>query len=396
MNPLQLALVPLLAMSAAAADLRVVHYNIKELDSKKLAAPGEQLAAVKKVLAERPFDVLEVEEMQYDLPGVPDPSFQTAGMNARRLFSILLPEADPKAWFFHFEPSNMGSLATMRTEVEYYTDPGDQAARDNADNVNFGLFPAQYSTALISRFPVLYTKVYSKLRWKDFNPGVDLGSYSGNVGKPMPAQTELFNNNFNDVAIDVDGETVHVIALHTIPAFHFGNMKTPNYDRNRDQLRFLEWYVTGETDIPVKLPGVEPLPKGAKWVAMGDWNVDVGSSDDKQVGVAVLKRLFKKVKRAADDGGISYQYDGFKKSGFQARLDYIVYGGLNLKEGGVVRPEPNREELGCGAQRRGFEAGFGRVERTYGKDCAVVVDEAYATVKAASDHFPLWAVFSVR
>ncbi|MCH8091439.1 MAG: NAD(P)-dependent oxidoreductase, partial [Proteobacteria bacterium] len=58
---------------AAAADLKVVHFNIMELDTVKLQNPNRQLKAVQVVLGQLPFDVLSVQEMQYDFPGVPFP-----------------------------------------------------------------------------------------------------------------------------------------------------------------------------------------------------------------------------------------------------------------------------------------------------------------------------------
>ena len=62
--------------------LRIVHYNIKELHSLKIhsqlgASNLNQLQAVRNILLRLRPELLSLNEVQYDLPGVPDSSFVT-------------------------------------------------------------------------------------------------------------------------------------------------------------------------------------------------------------------------------------------------------------------------------------------------------------------------------
>ena len=72
--------------------------------------------------------------------------------------------------------------------------------------------------------------------------------FTGGDGLPLRSDITLFDKNFTHVILDVEGKDLHVILLHSVPAYHFGNKKSPNYARNADQLRFLEWFLTGKTD----------------------------------------------------------------------------------------------------------------------------------------------------
>ena len=96
----------------AATPVKVVHYNIKELTSKKIKSPGNQLNNVKTILQKIPFDILSIQELQYDLPGVPDRSLTTRGKN----MEILLDFIGRKGMSTSFVPSNTGQRATKKSQ----------------------------------------------------------------------------------------------------------------------------------------------------------------------------------------------------------------------------------------------------------------------------------------
>ena len=235
--------------------ITLLHYNIKELDSSKIKGhkKNRQIQAVKKILSRYKPDILSINEIQYDLPFIPDSNFTTRGQNLKKLSSILNLYKNTS-----FNPANTGLKAKSKKNGAYFLNPNNPKARLLADKINFGTMPAQYSTGLISRYPIIEEKVFTSIKWKDFNPNIELKKFKTSDGSSYPKNIELFDKNFSDITLKVGSKNIHIIVLHTVPSYHFGNKHSPNYQRNRDQLRFLEWYLTGETDIHVKLKRIKP------------------------------------------------------------------------------------------------------------------------------------------
>ena len=286
-------------LNFSSEKVNLLHYNIKELSSSKLVAPSSpQIDAVAKVVKQvekdqGPIDIFSLNEVQFDQKGIPNKNFKSKGQNLNRLAERL----EMKFKHSVFSEANTGRNAIQKKNGDYVTGYRELNARKYADQVNFGIFPGQYSTGALSNVKVVSVNVIDKLRWKQFNPNLDLSQFRLPNGKSVPEDIQLFDKNFTNVVLETaKGKRFHLILLHTVPAFHFGNKKTVNYARNGDQLRFLEWYLTGKTDIGVpKLIDdgnrISPLPAGSRFLAVGDWNTSVKNTSNP--GSWVLKRLFK-------------------------------------------------------------------------------------------------------
>ena len=383
------------ALNWKKPDIRVVHFNIKELDSSKLLRPSEnaQIKAVKEVLNGMEYDILSLNEIQYDLPNVPNKSFKTKGEN----ISLLMNYVDPsqKHWNQSFYQANTGNKAKKKKDGNYHHQFSSSAVRNFADQRNFGIFPGQYSSGGFYKYKKLGENIITSLKWKDFNPKAPLKKFAQANGKTLPNDIELFDKNFTDVLVEIEGKEVHLIFLHTVPSYHFGNKKSPNYERNADQLRFLEWYLTGQTDIKVNLPNYKPLPQGAYFIAMGDWNTDPKASNP---GSKVLNRLFKKVSLWMDKPSITHEGDGYAPTRFKATLDFIAFSNnLELVEGGTLYPKEERLFLGCGEKyKKDFKENDTRrlvsfFDKKQKQNCYLSINEEFAKLKDASDHFPLFA-----
>lgn len=378
--------------------IKVFHYNIKELDSKKLRnRTHPQVQAVAEVLKNYEFDLLSINEIQYDLPGVPTPLYQTRGEN----MALLLENTGYKRDDFHisFYPANTGKKAKQKKSGQYVEDFTDKEAQKLADQESFGIYPAQYSTGLASKFKIVRTFQTNDIRWTEFNPKRDPSQFTDAFGKPLRKDMPLFDKNFTDTVIDVEGRQIHIITFHTVPAFHFGNKKTPNYERNADQLRFLEWYLTGNTDIKVHLPNIAPLLERELFIAMGDFNTDF--KDTKNSGSTVIRRMQANLASVFPDEPYSYESDGFAPNPFSLRLDYIFYRGLKIADSEMITPKSERLFLSCDhtipekiqgklPKNREIVSYFNKEK---GTQCFDTVDKFYATLKNASDHFPFWVGF---
>ncbi len=374
--------------------INIFHYNIKELDSLKLRDPSnKQIAAVKEIVSKFEFDIFSVNEIQYDLPMVPNKSLTTTGQNIK-ILAKNLGLSDFNAVFY---PANTGMKASRGPHGNYVEDFKSKGARQFADPVNFGLFPGQYSTAALikNNIKILDSKNIQTIEWKEFNPSIDLNKYTDGNGAPLPQSTKLFDKNFTDIIAEKDGFKFHIILLHTVPAFHFGNKKSPNYDRNADQLRFLEWYLTQETSFKVEDIEIEPLAKDTPYIAIGDWNTELLNKTNP--GSAVLRSLKEKSQFWMKEPlPVSNEGHSFTPKRLKLQLDYIaVSNHFNVLDSGVYRPEENRKELGCDKVSSGDNIRSYTIKES-DKTCFASFNEDFLTTKQASDHFPVWANLEVK
>jgi exonuclease III len=315
----------------------LVHYNIKELDSLKLRQKNDpQMSAVKDIFKDWDFDFLSVNEIQYDLPNVPNSSLQSIGQNIK-IFQDAIGKSGYKTFL---SPANTGKNA-KRINDQYSTDYLNPSSRELFDEDNFGLFPAQYSNGGIFRCDELKTiNINTSMRWREFNPNIPWDKFKTNQGNPVNRDIALFDKSFNHVRATVQNKKIDLILLHTIPAYHFRNRETINYLRNHDQLLYLEKYLEKLT-VP--------------FIVCGDLNVDINSQN---LGAIVLKRLRKKYPFWMDQIPGTHENETLHRT----TLDYIFAGnGVQFAQGGVY----------------GLEAGS--VE--------------YKLSRKGSDHFPIWAKF---
>lgn len=393
-----------LVSTAYGQKVSVIHYNIKELDSKKIKEKHSQINYVKEVLKNFKADIFSFNEIQYDYKGVPNSSFKTQGKNISKLLRQL-KRSSLKHQSFH--PANTGKNARKKPDGTYYETASSNAARESADLINFGVMPGQYSSAGAFKYKIKKEIIISDLKWKDFNPNIDLSQFRTASGENFPQDMPLFDKNFSDITLDVAGKDLHIILLHTVPSYHFGNKRSLNMIRNAEQLKFLEWYLTGKTTFSVKLKGLSPLAEGSYFIAMGDFNVGINATGTQQAGADTLKRLFKVARAWIPENKMTYSNEssGFKPNPNRLMLDYIVTSknikGSNTK---IILPPIERHELGCKGERLKATKNlplkkikYVKVEYKHkGKTCFAMVNKDYYVFKQASDHYPLYGEFELR
>ena len=355
-------------------EIKLVHWNIKELDNTKLRKKNDQLTSVKNILTKLDFDSLSINEIQYDL----------RGDNMELLLSQL--KEDTSEFAVSFAKANTGNKA-KKINGKYTKD------RKNADPVNYGLFPGQYSTGFASKHPIKEERIISDLTWKEFNPAIDLSKYKAANGKPLPKDMELFDKSFTHLVIEAAEKDVHIILLHAVPSYHFGNRSTPNYERNRDQLRFLEWYVTGATNFNVKMPkryeNLRPIHQDDRVIVMGDLNTSIYANNP---GSVVLRRLFNHLSPWLKNPGATNERQTFASNRNPLTLDYIAYRGLKLIDAGIYNPETLVDKTNVFCTPPNELPKY----MTRGLDKRVTcIDDDAIELKKASDHFPIWATFKL-
>lgn len=398
---------------------RFVHYNIKELDSHKLDTGHYQAVAAAEVIESLEPDFLSINEIQYDIQGVPTPEYKTHSQNVTKLLGLSNLSG---VWDVNFASANTG-MRSKKDENGHYS-----ASRQNmefADTVNYGLFPGQYSTGFASSLPIEARININKLTWLDWDPDVDLSQYD--IGTAAVEEYELFDKNFNVSSLQIGEKTVKIITLHAVPAFNFGNDLSPNLERNKAQLEFLSWYLSGDCDknslstVKACKTKIQPLSKGERFIAVGDLNVDLASE---KPGAAVLKSLLgnplvhDQVSRISPDNlryapnlpdKATYFRSGVDFNNQAMQLDYfIVSSNIKIHRIDTILPLEHIEELPCFDEvesasdvvaKRSME-GDGFVYEVFKRDnpreyCGLGMNQEYSVIRKASDHLPLVLEFSL-
>ena len=192
--------------------------------------------------------------------------------------------ADPVEYPYAFvAPSNTGLASgfDLNNNGAVVTTPGAPGYGDDA--FGFGAFEGQFGMAVLSKYPILEDEVrtFQQFLWKDM-PGALLPD-DPNTAAPAdwysPEELAVFrlsSKSHWDVPVDVNGNTVHVLASHPTPPT-FDGAEDRNGRRNHDEIRFWADYVTpGRTaryiyDDEGTTGGLQP---GESFVILGDQNAD--------------------------------------------------------------------------------------------------------------------------
>ncbi|MBI2894546.1 MAG: endonuclease/exonuclease/phosphatase family protein [Deltaproteobacteria bacterium] len=247
--------------------VRLGQFNIREMTTAKLLNEDDrQVRAAAEILSRFAPDILSINELQFDLEGVPEaglpgapagtlPGSACEGKNARRL-ADRLEALHPELRY----PYTVVALGNSGLPFEATGElPPELLQR------GFGEFPGRFNVALVSRFPILHdqVRVIHDFPWRQL-PGNRLAQVEEETGIVVPDDFPLFEKALVIVPVDVDGVTLHVILVHPVSS-GFNDM---NPHRNHDELRGVSLFLDGA------LPGVEPLPAGARFVIVGDLNAD--------------------------------------------------------------------------------------------------------------------------
>lgn len=379
-----------------AASVKLLHYNIKELDSVKIKSKNKQIDAVYRIIHKKNINVLSLNEIQFDQKNIPTKAFTTQGKN----LNSLLKQLDlNKLKYTSFHPANTGKNAKSKANGSFYTNTNSKDAREHADQLNFGVMPAQYSSALATQYKIINETIISQLKWREFNPKVDFSKYKTADGKNIPEDMLLFDKNFSDITLDIAGKRLHLIMLHTVPSYHFGNEKSINILRNAEQLKFLEWYLTGNTAHQVRLKNISPLKSTDYFIAVGDFNVSYKQKNSP--GAKVMNRILTKTKPwiAQDKMNFTNESPHWGKDPMRLMLDYIVVSkNIKINYGEIMHPDFKRIELGCDDNIEQIQKYNKMTKITYLKDgrkCHALVTKDYFKFKQASDHYPLYGEFEL-
>ena len=162
------------------------------------------------------------------------------------------------------------------------------------DAFGFGAFEGQFGMVLLSKFPIQQARTFQNFLWRDM-PNALLPD-DPNTAEPndwfSPEELDvvrLSSKSHWDVALDVNGTTVHALAAHPTPPV-FDGAEDRNGTRNHDEIRFWADYVTpGGADYATDDNGQSGgLAPGDRFVILGDYNADPFDGDSTQNAILPL------------------------------------------------------------------------------------------------------------
>lgn len=241
-----------------------------------LRDPGNaQLAALTEIVQRVRPDILLINEFDHDATGESLRLLREAWLAEGR--NGAAPIAYPHAFT---APSNTGLPTGFDLDRDGVTDgPGDAQG--------FGRFEGQYGMAVLSRHPIDSEEIrtFQTFLWTDM-PGAllpddpETAAPADWYSADMLAVLRLSSKSHWDLPIEIDGQTLHLLASHPTPPA-FDGPEDRNGRRNHDEIRFWADYLRPETSAYIHddAGARGGLAPGARFVIAGDLNADPNDGD---------------------------------------------------------------------------------------------------------------------
>jgi endonuclease/exonuclease/phosphatase family metal-dependent hydrolase len=342
-------LLSLWSADVAAQTLRIATFNVslnrrgaglllQELQTR----PSEQARAIVAILQSVRPDIVLLNEFDHDPEARALAAFQ-------RLLNEGQAGLEGLSYPFVFaEAPNSGVLTGHDLD-------GDGMPTGPRDAQGFGYFPGQYGMAVLSRYPIDHdaSRSFTSLLWKDLVGAIPPDGFEGYVGEVQ----RLSSKAHWDVAVEVEGMRLHLLASHPTPPV-FDGPEDMNGRRNHDEIALWSQYLAGVA-LNDDAGNVRPIAD-APVVVLGDLNADPMDGDGRREAVRALlasPRLQDPgqssrggVTATSAQGGVNAAHRGpaaqdtadWRDDGAgNLRVDYVLPdAGLKVVGGGVFWPAP--------------------------------------------------------
>lgn len=338
-----------------------------------------QAQKVAEIIQRAAPDVLLLNEFDYDEAGEALRLFQ------QNYLEVSQNGAPAAVYPYVFSaPSNTGlpSGHDLDRDGKVTTTPGDRGY--GGDAFGFGVFPGQYGMAILSKYPIdqAAVRTFQRFLWKDmpdalFPDDPETAAPQDWYAPAALADFRLSSKSHWDVPVNINGDTVHVLASHPTPPSFDGD-EDRNGKRNHDENRLWADYINGEKGgyIYDDEGGRGGLAPNARFVIMGDLNADPhdGGSvpgairqllESPKIEAAAAPSSAGGANAAARQAGANEHHKGPPEEDTadfnddadagvgNLRLDYVIPSayGLQTRRAGVFWPaegEPHYELIGPG------------------------------------------------
>ena len=268
---------PETTIPAASETVRIAVFNVEELSTEKITQTdaggvgiNPQARAAAQIIQRVRPDILVLSEIDHDY----DAADQGLDLNARRFATAYLATgANPIDYPYTFAaPNNTGILSGFDLDsngvIAGDAERGDRAHGD--DSFGFGLYPGQYSMAVLSRFPILaeQARTFQKFLWKDLPDNhIPEGYFSPEVLEVF----RLSSKSHWDVPVQIGRDTLHLFVSHPTPPV-FDGQEDKNGRRNFDEIKFWVAYLGNGEALYDDDGGRGGFGSEAPFVILGDLN----------------------------------------------------------------------------------------------------------------------------
>ncbi|MBE8986552.1 phytase [Nostoc sp. LEGE 12450] len=241
-----------------------------------LSTPNNaQAKAVAEIIQRNNPDVLLINEFDYSQEAVKLFQQNYLAISQNGATSVDYP-------YFYIASSNTGIASgfDLNNNGAVVTTPGTSGYGDDA--FGFGDFPGQYGMLLLSKYPIdtANIRTFQNFLWKDMPNALLPDDPTTPQANDWYSQEELAvlrlsSKSHWDVPIEVNGETIHVLASHPTPPT-FDGVEDRNGKRNHDEIRFWTDYITpGKSNYIYDDEGkTGGIASGSSFVIVGDQNAD--------------------------------------------------------------------------------------------------------------------------
>ncbi|HUP22847.1 MAG TPA: endonuclease/exonuclease/phosphatase family protein [Thermoanaerobaculia bacterium] len=252
--------------------MRLALFNVQELSAEKLGAGDDpQVLAVAEILRRISPDVVVLQEIDQPQEGPPDAL-------ARELVDRYLAPLAPALAYPHVfvAATNTGMLSgqDLNRDGRVATAADRGTHEHGEDSFGFGVYPGQYSMAVLSRLPIDVgrARTFQRFLWRDL-PGHHIPP--GFYGSELEAILRLSSKSHWDLPLLLsepgDLEPLHLLVSHPTPPVFDGD-EDRNGRRNFDEIRFWALYLDGDDSLYDDKGQRGGLRQDRAFVIVGDLN----------------------------------------------------------------------------------------------------------------------------
>ena len=224
------------------------------------------------------------------------------------------------------------------------------------DGFGYGHFSGHFGMAILSKYPIQESSIrtFQYFKWQDMpgalkpiNPENNSSWFSEKAWQNM----RLSSKSHWDIPINVDGNTLHILASHPTPPV-FDGPEDRNGKRNHDEIRFWHDYISDKkaSYIYDDKGNFGGLNNNARFVILGDLNASNVDGDALTTGIDNLlnhpkvqdsKPISKGGQQHSPDNPNAAQHTAF----WRMRADYVLPStfGLTVINSGVFWPATTDE-----------------------------------------------------
>ncbi len=284
---------------AATGVVRIGQFNIWEMSTTKITevdgsgvGKNEQLLAAAEIIREIAPDILIINEIDHDYEALSEG--EDLALNARRFNKLYLNHGPNRLDYpySYAAPCNTGFLTGKDLDNDDVTATDEWIGKreHGSDSFGYGIYPGQYSMAILSKYPLQADEArsFQKFRWIDLPDNMIPPDW---FAEDELAIYRLPSKSHWDVPVQIGDRRIHLLISHPTPG-GFDGPEDLNGRRNHDEIRMWVHHIDDDSTL-VDDAGVRGgLAADASFILSGDLNASP-NGDIMETGQRSINQLLK-------------------------------------------------------------------------------------------------------